>query len=82
MSYSLSVKEEEEEEEKDEDIKANDLSETNPQFLSIPRVKVQTPPVQSSRVRSQSVPSFEDKILMDYCLIKSINNKANEDLIT
>jgi hypothetical protein len=75
MSYSLNVKEEEE----DEDLKVN---EANSQFLSIPRVSVQTPPVQSLKARSQSVPSFENKILMDYCLVKSINNKANEDLIT
>jgi hypothetical protein len=77
MSYSLNVKEEDEE---DEDFKVN--SEANSQFLSIPRVNVQTPPVESLRVRSQSVPSFENKILMDYCLVKSINKKANEDLIT
>jgi hypothetical protein len=79
MSYSLNVKEEDEE---DEDFKVNDLSEANSQFLSIPRVNVQTPPVESLRVRSQSVPSFENKILMDYCLVKSINKKTNEDLIT
>jgi hypothetical protein len=86
ISYSLNVRNQEkndkEEEEDEEEEKMNEVPQLDSQYLSIPRVHVQTPPLQSLRARSKSVPSIENNILSDYYSIKSINNKVNEDLIT
>ncbi|CAG2114780.1 unnamed protein product [Medioppia subpectinata] len=65
------------------DVKSEDVNNSQKIHLSIPRVRVQTPSAQSLRSRSLSVPSMADNILLDYNSIsKSINSRVNEHLIT